>query len=356
MAGSGFMTGIPCMLMRGGTSKGPFFLASDLPSDPSERDKVLLRIMGSPDPRQIDGLGGAHPLTSKVAIVSPSTHSGCDVDYLFLQVTPDTGAVSDSQNCGNMLAAVGPFAIERGLVKVESDQTSVRINMLNSSSRAELIVQTPGGCVTYEGNSRIDGVKGTHAPVLQKYFLTAGAQCGALLPSGKIIDIIDGIECTLIDNGMPSILLRASDFGISGYEDPEVLENNDSLRERLEKIRLEAGHLMNLGNVRDKTVPKMCLLAPPKSGGIVSTRSFIPHRVHQAVGVLAAASAAAGCMLENGVASGIAVFDKSKLGLVEVEHPTGALSVELEWSGHTIISTGLLRTARKIMDGTVFID
>ena len=346
--------GIPCMLMRGGTSKGPFFLASDLPSDPQARNSLLLKIMGSPDARQIDGIGGAHPLTSKVAIVSPSTQKGCHVDYLFLQVTPDTGAISDSQNCGNMLAGVGPFAIERELVQAQGDQTTVKVFMVNSNSQADLVVQTPSGKVTYEGNAQIDGVPGTHAPVIQNYFGTAGAQCGALLPTGKVIDDINGVECTLVDNGMPSVIMRAKDFGLTGYEDPSDLEANIELKSKIEAIRLKAGELMGLGNVVDKTIPKMCLISPPLNGGIINTRTFIPHRVHQAVGVLAAASDAAACMYRDGVAAGIADFEEINPCRVDVEHPTGALTVELEWNGDTVVRTALLRTARKLMDGKVY--
>ena len=349
------MNSIPCMIMRGGTSKGPFFLAEDLPQEKAARDKALLAIMGSPDGRQIDGIGGAHPLTSKVAIVSRSERDGVDVDYLFLQVTPDTGMISDAQNCGNMLAGVGPFAIERGLVRAQNIETTVRIYMVNSDSRADLIVQTPDGQVIYTGDAHIDGVPKSHAPILQNYFGTAGAQCGALLPTGQVIDVIDGTECTLVDNGMPSVLLRAADFGLSGYESPEDLESNEDLKGRLEFIRLQAGTLMNLGDVRDKTIPKMCLIAPPRQGGIISTRTFIPRRVHQAVGVLAAASDAAGCMISGSVAEGMAVFEDNNPCRVNVEHPSGALTVELEWEGDTVIRTALLRTARKIMDGTVFL-
>ncbi|NNC38331.1 MAG: 4-oxalomesaconate tautomerase [Hyphomonadaceae bacterium] len=343
------------MLMRGGTSKGPFFLASDLPSDSEARNQAILTIMGSPDARQIDGMGGSHPLTSKVAIISPSNRDGFDVDYLFLQVTPETGAISDSQNCGNMLAAVGPFSIERGLVKAVSDETAVRVFMVNSDSRADLIVQTPNGNVTYDGDTRIDGVPGTHAPILQNYYGTAGAQCGALLPTGRQIDVIDDVECTLVDNGMPTVLMRAGDLDLTGYETPEALEANENLKLRLESIRLTAGKLMKLGNVKDMTIPKMCLIAPPRNGGIISTRTFIPHRVHQTVGVLAAASDAAGCMFPGGVAASMAEFDEMNPCRVDIEHPTGALTVELEWEGETIIRTALLRTARKIMDGMVFL-
>jgi 4-oxalomesaconate tautomerase len=342
------------MWMRGGTSKGGFFLASDLPADAEARNRLLVSLMGHGDPRQIDGMGGGHPLTSKIAVVSASAREGCDVDYLFLQVQPDTGVISDSQNCGNMLAAVGPFAIERGLVPAKDGETTVRVFMVNSDSRADLVVQTPGSQVTYDGDSRIDGVSGSHAPVIQNYYGTAGAQCGALLPTGNRIDEIDGIEVTLIDNGMPSVILRARDFGITGYETPAEIEAMTELKARIESIRLKAGPLMGLGDVTDQTIPKMCLISPPRNGGIINTRTFIPHRVHETVGVLAAASDAAACMFPDSVANGIAAFDKGNLARVAVEHPTGVLTVELDWSAETVLRTGLVRTARKLMDGMVF--
>jgi len=346
--------GIPCMLMRGGTSKGPFFLANDLPSDVNERDALIVKLMGSPDSRQIDGIGGAHPLTSKVAIISTSSQTEADVDYLFLQVTPETDAVSDSQNCGNMLAGVGPFAIERGLVKAAKGETTVRVYMVNSNSRADLVVQTPRGQLTYTGDARIDGVPGTHAPIIQNYYGTAGAQCGALLPTDNAIDVIGGIDCTLVDNGMPSVLMRAKDFGLTGYETPAALEENAALKQKIETIRLQAGKLMKLGDVSEKTIPKMCLISPPKNGGIINTRTFIPRRIHQAVGVLAAASDAAGCMISGSVAQDIADYKPANPCRVDVEHPSGALTVELEWKDDTVIRTALLRTAKKIMDGELF--
>lgn len=346
--------GIRCMWMRGGTSKGGFFLAEDLPSNAEERNTLLVRIMGHGDARQIDGMGGAHPLTSKIAVVSRSAREGCDVDYLFLQLQPDTGAISDSQNCGNMLSAVGSFAIERGLVTAEDGQTNVRVFMVNSDSRADLMVQTPGRLVTYEGNARIDGVPGSHAPVIQNYYGTAGAQCGALLPTGNQVDVIDGREVTLIDNGMPSVILRARDFGLAGTETPAEIEAMTELKARIESIRLKAGEMMRLGDVTDQTIPKMCLISPPRNGGIINTRTFIPHRVHETVGVLAAASDAAACMLPDSVAKGIAAFNSVNPCRVDVEHPTGALTVELEWGGDSVVRTGLLRTARKLMDGVVF--
>jgi 4-oxalomesaconate tautomerase len=355
-------TAIPCTVMRGGTSKGLYFLASDLPADPQTRDRVLLAAMGSPDARQIDGMGGAHPLTSKVAIVSKSARNDADVDYLFLQVTPDKPEVSDSQPCGNILAGVGPFAIEQGLVVAGRETTDVRIFMVNTSAIAVARVQTPNGAVTYEGSARIDGVPGTHAPVMTDFLDIAGSNCGALLPTGNAQDVFEGVAVTCIDNGMPVIVIRAADLGVTGYETPADLEANAALKAKVEAIRLAAGHAMNLGDVTKKTVPKMTLIAAPRDGGAVSTRTFIPHRVHEAIGVLGAVSVATACVLKGSVAEGVAQtpgFTGNGAVQLEVEHPTGFFTVDMEVAttaqGLKISRSALLRTARKLMEGRVFI-
>ncbi|MGB0224609.1 MAG: 4-oxalomesaconate tautomerase [Marinobacterium sp.] len=270
--------GIRCMWMRGGTSKGGYFLKSDLPSDTAARDAFLLGMMGSPDPRQIDGLGGADPLTSKVAVVSASDRDDADVDYLFLQVFVDQAIVTDAQNCGNILAGIGPFAIERGLVQATGNETQVRIFMENTGQIAIATVATPNGQVSYKGDSKIDGVPGTSAAVPLEFLDTAGSSCGALLPTGNAVDLIDGVECTLIDNGMPVVVMRASDMGITGSESREELEANSDLRAKLEAIRLQAGPMMNLGDVTEKSVPKMSMVSEATDGGALSTRTFIPHR------------------------------------------------------------------------------
>jgi 4-oxalomesaconate tautomerase len=288
---------IRAMWMRGGTSKGGFFLAADLPADPATRDAFLLRAFGSPDPRQIDGMGGADPLTSKVAIVSHSTEVSADVDYLFLQVFVDQAIVSDAQNCGNMLAGVGPFAIERGLVKAGDAKTKVSIFMVNTGKLATATVQTPSGVVTYDGDARIDGVPGTAAPVPLAFADIAGSSCGALLPTGNALDVIEGIDVTLIDNGMPCVVLRAADVGITGYEDRATLDADETLKARIKAIRLKAGPLMNLGDVAEQSVPKMMLVAAPRNGGAISVRSFIPHRCHASIGVLGAVSVATACLI-----------------------------------------------------------
>lgn len=344
---------IRCLWMRGGTSKGAYFLKTDLPTDPADRDDLLLRIMGSPDPRQIDGIGGADPLTSKVAVLSPSSRDDADVDYLFLQVFVDQALVSDAQGCGNILAGVGPAAIERGLVQVSGDETPVRIHMINTGEVALARVQTPGGRVSYRGSAEIAGVPGRHAAVPLLFMNIAGSMCGALLPTGNAVDKIDGIEATLIDNGMPCVILRASDFGLSGQESRDEIEANQTLKARIEAIRLKAGPLMNLGNVEKASVPKMTLVSPAIGGGALSTRSFIPHRVHASIGVFAAITVATATRLAHGPAA--AIVAQPNDGRYLIEHPSGAMEVFLDiGEDGAIKGAGSVRTARKLFDGFVF--
>jgi 4-oxalomesaconate tautomerase len=340
------------MWMRGGTSKGGYFLADDLPED---RDAFLLRVMGSPDSRQIDGMGGADPLTSKVAVVKRSARAGVDVDYLFLQVFVDQAIVTDAQNCGNILAGVGPFAIERGLVVAGDGETRVSIYMENTGQVAVATVQTPGGRVSYEGAARIDGVPGTAAPVPIAFRDTAGSSCGALLPTGNAADMVEGVEVTCIDNGMPCVVMRATDMGISGAESPEELEANEGLRARLEAIRLKCGPMMNLGDVAAKSVPKMTMVSAARAGGAISTRTFIPHRCHKTIGVLGAVSVATACLIEGSPAYELADRGEGQRRALSVEHPTGEMSVVAELDGAGVVtSAAILRTARKLMDGEVF--
>lgn len=346
--------GLRCMWMRGGTSKGGYFLAEDLPADIAARDDFLLRAFGSPDPRQIDGMGGANPLTSKCAVVTKSDRDGIDVDYLFLQVFVDQAIVSDAQNCGNILAGVGPYAIERGLVPVTGDQTEVRIWMENTGQVAVARVETPHGRVRYEGTARIDGVPGTSAPVPITFADTAGSSCGALLPTGRAVDVIAGVEATLIDNGMPCVILRASDMGITGDEGPETLEANSKLRAKLEEIRLIAGPMMNLGDVAKRSVPKMTMVSPAKSGGAINTRTFIPHRCHDAIGVLGAVSVATACLLPAGPAAEMARVPDGAERLLSIEHPTGEMSVIATIEDGDVTGAAVLRTARKLFDGMIF--
>lgn len=343
--------GIRCMIMRGGTSKGAFFIESELPSDVGERDRLLMRIMGTPDPRQIDGMGGAHPLTSKVAIASSTDDRSADVEYLFLQLGVEEPVVTDRQNCGNLLAAIGPFALERGLVHLANGQGEVRIRMRNTGGIAVSRFPVRDGSPVYEGDTSISGVPGTAAKVAIDFLDIAGGTTGALLPTGNAADVVEGVDATLIDNGMPVVVLRADSLGVAGYESCAELEANEDLRRSLEKIRLAAGRLMGLGDVSDTTIPKLTLVAPPRNGGSVSTRTFIPHRCHDAIGVLGAISVATACMLPDTAASAVAQIES---GTVQLEHPTGTFDALVELDGREVLRAGIVRTARKLMDGTVY--
>ncbi|KAF1051327.1 MAG: 4-oxalomesaconate tautomerase [Stenotrophomonas maltophilia] len=348
-------TRIPCLLMRGGTSKGAYFLADDLPAEGPLRDQVLLAALGSPDARQIDGIGGADSLTSKVAIIRRSQRADADVDYLFAQVVVDEPRVDYGQNCGNILAGVGPFAVERGLLAAQDGITPVRIFMQNTGQLAVAHVATPGGQVEYAGDTRIDGVPGSAAALVVEFADVAGSSCGALLPTGQVLDRFDGIEVTCIDNGMPVVLLRAEDLGRSGTESREALDADDALKARLESIRLQAGPRMNLGDVSQRNVPKMCLVSAPRHGGAVHTRSFIPHRCHASIGVFGAVSVASACLLPGSVTAGLAQSGDGPLRRLSVEHPSGEFSVEIQLQGTHISGCGLVRSARLLFDGQVCI-
>jgi 4-oxalomesaconate tautomerase len=363
------------MLLRGGTSKGAYFLAEDVPSSPAERDELMLRLLGSPDPRQIDGIGGAHPLTSKVAIVSRSEHPDADVDYLFLQVGVEEATVSDRQNCGNLLAGVGQFAVERGIVPATGERTSVRIRMVNSDGFATATFPTPGGFVGYAGDCAISGVPFTAAATLLDFSGTEGSATGKLLPTGNVRDRIDGIEVTCVDNGMPVVVAEATDLGITGYEPHEELAEDTELRERVQSLRLRAAELMGLGDVRESSIPKTTLVAAPRDGGTICTRTFIPLKPHTSIGVLGAVSVGTALMLDGGVGAKLAAPPESGRSpnsgrspeserspesgrRIDVEHPTGHLAVEVELdTGSTppaVRRAGVVRTARKLFDGIAF--
>ncbi|MES2017726.1 MAG: 4-oxalomesaconate tautomerase [Pseudomonadota bacterium] len=348
-------TPINTLFMRGGTSRGPFFLESDLPAGQAERDRVLLAVMGSPDPRQIDGLGGAHPLTSKAGIVRKSGLPDVDLDFLFVQLQPNKNTVDTTPNCGNMLAAVVPFALETGLVQPQGDTTTLRVLTQNTGMQCDITVQTPGGRVAYDGDARIDGVPGTSAPITINFLDTAGSVCSGLLPTGNVRDLIDGVDVTCIDNGMPLVLLRADAVGRSGYEPVDAMNADTALKDRIERLRIACGHAMGLGDVTSKNYPKMTLIAAPRDGGNICTRSFIPHVCHDAIGVLAAVTVGTACVLRGAVTDGVAMLSGE---VISVEHPTGELSVELALDPadpQKVIRAALLRTARLIMRGQVMV-
>ncbi len=354
MSGDVRYDGIRAMQMRGGTSKGLYFLADDLPAAVDSRDELLLRVMGSPDPRQIDGVGGAHPLTSKVAVVSPSAVPGIDVDYLFLQVMVDKPIVTDKQNCGNILAGIGPFAVERGLVAATGDETRVRIRMVNTDGIVTATFPTPGGRPRYDGDTAIDGVPGTAAAVVLEFEDSAGP--GGVFPTGHVTDVFGGITVTCVDNGMPVVVVEAASFGKTGRESVAALEADEELNKRVQELRLEAGKAMGLGDVSGTTVPKISLVAPPAHGGTISTRTFIPVRVHESIGVLGAVSVGTAVVIPGAVGHDLAVLDGGPR--LSIEHPSGALQVEAELdtsaSPPKVVRSGVVRTARKLFDGTVF--
>ncbi len=364
-------TGIPCLLMRGGTSKGPFFNEADLPSDIATRDRVLLAAMGSPDKRQIDGLGGAHPLTSKVGIVRKSSVPGVDLDFLFAQLQPDKDTVDTTPNCGNMLAAVVPFALETGMVQPQGEQSTFRVLTLNTDMQCDITVDTKDGVVQYEGSARIDGAPGTSAPVVINFLDTAGSVCEGLLPTGRVKDTLTvtgsgfepfTLDVTCIDNGMPLVMFKATDVGRTGYESVAELNADAELKNKIEALRLQVSRLMGLGDVIQKNYPKMTLIASPQNGGAITTRSFIPHVCHDAIGVLAAVTVGTACVLEGSVCDGVAVMPSGLAKNVSVEHPTGEFSVALQTEsashlpgGQLVKQAALLRTARLLMRGEAMV-
>ncbi len=350
------MTAIPCSLIRGGTSRGAYFLASDLPIDPAARDALLTRIMGGPDALQIDGIGGGHPLTSKVAVLRVSDAPDIDLSYLFLQVDPATQTVGTAQNCGNILAGVGVYALEHGFVAATGPVTVVRVRMENTGAVCHLELPTPGGGFQTTGDTAIDGVPGAAAPIVCNYLDIAGSSCGALRPTGRVVDDVEGLDVTCVDNGMPVVVVRAEDLGLDGTESPDSLDANEPLKARLEAVRLAIGPRMNLGDVAAKTVPKMCMVGAPVNGGAISTRMFIPHVCHRSIGVLGAVSVATSCLLPGSVSEGIADVADGNPKIMDIEHPSGSLRVRLGLdAGGEVDTAGVVRTARVLFRGEVYV-
>jgi hypothetical protein len=350
-------TKIPCVIMRGGTSRGPFFKLSDLPADIPTRDAVLLSVMGSPHQIQIDGIGGSHSVTSKVAMISKSKRPDADVDYLFAQVQIHEAFVDTKPNCGNMLVAVGPFAIEAGLVPAQNGETRVRIFNVNTQSLVEAIVQTPGGQVNYEGNAAIDGVPGTAAPVGINFKSAIGSVTKKMLPTGKPLDVIDGVEVSCVDIAMPIVLMRAEDFGKTGHETAVELDADKNTHARMEAIRRKAGMLMGMGDVSRNVVPKMALLAKPRNGGHIASRFFVPETCHKAHPVTGTVCIASACAIPGTIAAQIAPLPSAPQGMIRIEHPQGMividLDVDLANQQQALRRAALIRTARRIFEGSV---
>ena len=344
---------IPCVLMRSGTSRGPFFLREWLPENDAQRDLALIGAIGASDPLQLDGLGGNSTLNSKVAIVSRSEKLGCDLDYLFAQVSVGKPLVDTRPNCGNMLAGVAPFAIEHGLIEAQEGSTTVRIHNVNTGATVESTVCTPDRRVTYEGDVRIDGVAGTAAPILLNFLDAWGAVTGKVFPTGNRIDMINGIEITCIDAAMPLMILRAKDMGITGRETPSELDANRPLLERIEKLRLEVGQRMGLGDVTHSVIPKPVLVSEGDHSNCIVSRYFTPHKCHISHAVTGAIGVVTAFAMPGTVASGMT--RKAGRHPLSVVHPQGQIDLDVELTGQgadlNVLRAALVRTARVIMKG-----
>jgi len=337
--------------MRGGTSKAFFYMRNDLPTDAPNRDRILLEILALPQWRDQLGMG-KDSLSSKTAIISPSTRPDADIDYFFAQGDPAQQRVDTSVSCGNILSAVGPFAIEAGLVRAQEGETTVRVLAVNTGVISSVIVATPGGKVTYAGTAAIDGVPGTAAPVLVNYLNAEGAKTGSLLPTGNPRDVVEGIDVSCVDAAVPVVFARAADFGKTGSESPAALNADKAFLARLETVRRAAAQRMGLGDVADSVMPKFALVAAPCDSGTIRSRYFTPTAAHTSYAVTGALCLATACHLPGTVAAEAAVGLTAE---VNIEHPAGKLccAIELrEVDGRmTIPTAAFVRTADRLADG-----
>lgn len=351
--------GIPFLFMRGGTSRGPYFKRSDLPEDLDRLSKVLISLVGSGHPNNIDGIGGGTTVTTKVAMLSKSEDDWADIDYLFAQVSVEDCLVDFKPTCGNILSGVGPAALELGLIGFGGDQTAIRIRAVNTEARIIAKVQTPNKQVDYEGETSIDGVPGTAAPIELQFLNVVGGVTGAFLPTGSLIDEIDGIPVTCMDVAMPMVIAKAEDFGLTGHESRDELDANRLFYDRMEPIRIEAGRRMGMGDVKDSVTPKFGMLAPPKAGGTISARYFMPWKCHPSMAVTGSQCLAACLLTPNTVADGMAQLPDEIPACITLEHASGQIDVivdyEYEPDGFILKSAGLIRTARKLAEGRVFV-
>ena len=353
-------TAIPFLFMRGGSSRGPYFNAKDLPSDRADLAAVLRAVLGSGHPLNIDGIGGSATVTTKVAILSRSQVEGVDVDYFFAQVDPMREEVDFRPTCGNILSGVGPAAIEMGLVAAQAPETRLRIRAVNTGALVDTVVQTPDGHVSYEGSYLLDGVPGGAAPVTLSFMGTVGTTCGALLPTGNARDIIDGVEVTLLDVAMPLMILRAADLGLRGDETREDIDGNADLLARIEAIRCKAGPMMGLGaDVSGSVTPKVGLVSAPVAGGSLRARYLTPWACHPSMAVTGGQCLAACAVLPGSVAQGLAQVPVSSPAAMQIEHPSGVLDVLMDFTlsngGVEIHAAGLTRTARLLARGEVMV-
>lgn len=351
-------TGIPFVFMRGGTSRGPYFLREDLPENQDTLAEVLIAAVGSGHPLNIDGIGGGAAVTTKVAMLSKSKDGWADVDYFFAQVSVEDRLVDFKPTCGNIMSGVGPAAIEMGLVEPEGDITEIKIRAVNTGAEVVASVRTPGGVLTYEGDTAIAGVPGTAAPIDLKFMGVVGSSTGAFLPTGNLRDTIDGIEVTFMDVAMPVVIAAASDFGLSGHESAAELDANKDFYARMEAIRQEAGKLMGLGDVSKSVTPKFGLLAPARKGGTIAARYLMPWNTHPTMAVTGAQCLASCALTPGTVADGMLERPDASPANVVLEHASGTIDVLVDFDtddGFQLNAAGLVRTARKLASGSVFV-
>jgi 2-methylaconitate cis-trans-isomerase PrpF len=352
-------TAIPFLFMRGGTSRGPYFKREHLPADQETLAEVLMAAVGAGHPLNIDGIGGGAAVTTKVAMLSPSDHPRADVDYFFAQVAVTERLVDFKPTCGNILSGVGPAAIEMGLIAANDPETVIRIHAVNTGALIEAVVQTPGGRLRYDGDTEIAGVPGKAAPIALNFMDVVGSSTGSLLPTGQALDEIGGIEVTCMDVAMPIVIARAADLGLSGYETAAELDADDALMERIQAIRIEAGERMGMGDVTKSVTPKFAVLAPPRAGGAITARYFMPWKCHPSMAVTGAQCLASSVLAPGTVSDGIDARPSGNPATVVIEHPSGTIEVAVDCDrtegGFDLRSAGLIRTARLLAKGDVMV-
>lgn len=341
--------------MRGGTSKGVYFALDDLPADEATRNALILRLVGG-DARQINGLGGGDMLTAKVAVVSRSAEPQVDLDYRFIQVVPGENRVDTGPTCGNILSAVGAFAIERGMLAAADGETTVTVRDINTGARIEQVVQTPAARVRYDGDTAIAGAPDTAAPVRLYYLDFVGVKTGALFPANARQQTIAAARVTCIDAAMPCVIAAADSMGARGDESRDELQNNARLLSRVEEVRLAAARQMGMGDARGKVTPKFILVSAARGGGAVCARYFTPVTAHAAFavsgGIALAVAALSGGTTANDCATLPAVADITDEVTLAIEHPSGDMQVSVRRDADGApVKAGIVRTARLIMIG-----
>ncbi|MDH2880281.1 2-methylaconitate cis-trans isomerase PrpF family protein [Bacillus cytotoxicus] len=350
---------IPCFVMRGGTSKGLFFLDKHLPSNKRLRNEVILKVLGAGNARGVDGMGSLDPLSNKIAIIRKSTDPGIDIDYLFLQADLKKMVLDDSVNCGNIISAVAPYAIESGVIKAESGEMTVTIRNVNTNAIVESKILTENGNVLYSGDVKIDGVPGTGAPIRLNFMNSVGSVTGKLFPTGSKMDVIEGINVSCIDVSVPLIIIQATELGIEGDESPELLNSNTMFLNKIDMIRKKVAALANLGNVSNKVIPKIAIVSRPRKSGTITSRYFIPHQCHSTHAVTGSLALSAAIKINGTTANHIVKksgsYKVEESNPIIIEHPAGQIQTEsivVESNGkYSIKQSSITRTARLILKG-----